>query len=149
MKCNCGKTIPLTEIVRKCDNCKCRICPSCISGKVDKGQTFICPKCVNKYKPWSVIKVDPNIKGDRDGWVAWAIFDKTDNIIVFDVDGKEMMGYARNVEHIVRMCDRLLQDRFSVMHTKFYIGRVYISEDTPYAPLNFRLGAKDVRISSD
>jgi len=148
MQCGCGAEIALSDIVRKCAVCRKRICSECMSAKIGTGQRFLCPDCARTSKEYPRVHVSNDIRGsDVEAFIAWAVMVKNheDDILLLEVDDKQVMAYNRDIDQVVRVADRLSADRF--LSLDFYIGRVWVPKDTVYAPVFIKIfGDQDIRI---
>ena len=149
MKCSCDAEIPLNEIVRRCNSCRKRICPNCMKAKVKHGQTFLCEKCVPDYVGRTTF-IDNRIIGSAtDGSIVkWAVLDMGDNVMIFEVNGYTVMGCNSQIEQVVRVVDKMNQDRF--LSIRFHIGRVYTDDDKYEHPdMHIKAGTRNIKIIQD
>jgi hypothetical protein len=143
--CSCGRKIPVFEPIWKCHDCKNVICGECLTAKTSNRMEFLCSRCTAERKG-KIIKIRTKPIGDpTNGFKAWAILDKSDNLMMFEVRGKIMGGYNRHIDEIVKMADIIIQDRM-VLLSGFHIGRIYIGPDTDLPPLKVRANETNVEI---
>jgi hypothetical protein len=119
-----------------------------MGSKIDHGQTFLCQKCTGEHDG-SFVHIDNDITGDPENAKArWALFNsRTGDMVALEINDRAMMAYAVDLEHIIRLVDKLLTDRFLLL--RFYIGRAYIPDDIDLPGLDMKTGVRqEIRILS-